>query len=727
MSQKKLQQAISLHAQGDVLQAAALFRRVLKLEPANAVALHGLGMIAAELGEFAESVRVLGRLVGMHPGDAALRNNYANALRASGDREAALGQYAEAIRLQPDYARAWSNRGAVFNEIGRNEDALASFEEALRHEPGSADVLYNRANVLHDLGRPHAALESYAQALHLEPEHAAAWRNQGELLADLGRHGEALASFDRALALDTGHAQAWAHRGGVLNELKHPAAALESCDRAIVLEAAYFGAWWNGAIACMTLKRYEQALRYFRRALERKPDIDYGPGQCLLSQLMVCEWKGLEVLRQEIAAEIAQGRKVATPFVALAAAFSPELQKACAEIYVADRFLAATSTADPALPGARSRIRIGYVSGDLRSHPVGYQTRGLARFHDRTAFEVIGLSLRKDDADPAQRELRGMFDQFHDLDALQGAEAIARIRALDLDIAVDLQGHLDGARTGLFAGRIAPLQVNFLCPGTSGASYIDYIVADASVIPEREHAAYTEKIVLLPDSFFVTDYHHLRLAPPPSRASQGLPESGFVFASFCESYKISPRIWDVWMRLLREMPDSILWLGVRGNDIALKNLREAAASSGVAPARLLVSTFAASRIEHLSRLALADLCLDTPGYNGHTTTADALWAGVPVLTTPGAGFSARVAASLVRAVGLPEMVVDDMAQYEARAKMLAREPGQLATLRAKLAEQRLTQPLFDTRRTVRLVESAYRHMQSRHRAGAPAASFVVEN
>ncbi len=725
MSRKKLQQANELHARGEVPQAAAVYRRILKFEPANAAALHALGMLEAGQGNFGESLRLFERLVRLYPQDPAVRNNFANALRASGARAAAVEQYEEAVRLRPGHAQAWCNRGAVLDELGRQEEALASLDQALRIEPDNADARYNRGNVLHDLGRHEEALGSYAQALEIAPDFAAAWCSRGDVLAGLERYAEALASYDRAVGLRPDHAEAWCQRGGTLNEMKRPAAALQSCERAIALEPGHFGGWWNAANACFRLGRHAEALDHYRKALSLKPDIDYGPGQCLHEKMILCDWEGLGELRGLIEKGVAEGRRVAMPFVAQVAAFSAELQKACAEIHVAELFpSAASASIRGTSAGSSGRIRIGYVSGDFRNHPVGHQVRGLAKYHDRSAFEVIGLSLRRDDADPGQQSMRADLDQFHDLSDVPGAEAVAKIRAMALDVAVDLQGHMDGRRMELFAARIAAVQVNFLCPGTSGAPFVDYILADGTVIPANRQGAYRENLVALPDSFFITDYRAMRLTPAPPRAEQDLPAAGFVFASFCESYKISPSTWDVWMRLLRALPESVLWLGIR-NPVALENLRREAAARGVAPERLVIAKFTAQREDHLSRLATADLCLDTPGYNGHTTTADALWAGVPVLATLGDGFSARVAASQLQACGLPELIADSVTAYEALALELARSPDRLAALRARLAANRQTRPLFDTQRSVRHVESAFEGMLARHRQGMPAQSFCV--
>jgi predicted O-linked N-acetylglucosamine transferase (SPINDLY family) len=374
---------------------------------------------------------------------------------------------------------------------------------------------------------------------------------------------------------------------------------------------------------------------------------------------------------------------------------------------------------------AHERIRVAYISADFRAHAAATLTAGMFEQHDRRHFEVIGASFGPDDRSPMRARLSSAFDSFLDVREKSDAEIAALLRHMEVDIAVDMMGFTEGCRPGILAQRPAPIQVNFLgFPGTMGAPYMDYVIGDEVVIQERAHPFYREKVVTLPHSFMPSDSTREIAARVFSRLEEGLPEDGFVFCCFNASYKINPRIFDVWMRLLTKVPGSVLWLG-QANAEAQRHLRDEAQRRGVPAERLVFARFVDSAAEHLSRLGLAGLFLDTMPYNAHATANDALWAGVPVLTCAGESFAGRVAASLLHAVGLAELVTDSLQAYEDRASELARNPDALACAKEKLARNRAVAPLFDTARYVRHLESAYAEMWRRSQHGLPADNFVV--
>ncbi len=712
-------------------ESVACLDRAIELDPRCAKALVNRAAVLLEMGKAAEALESADRALLVDAGDAQAWLNRGNALGKLGRDDEALECYDSmlagthsCVGAHPGHAGAWNNRGNTLLRLRRHAEALLAFDKALASDPGNMEAWSNRGIALSELGRHEEALDSHDRALALRPDAAGAWTNRGFTLSGMKRYAGALACYDRSLAIQPDLAEAWSNRGRMLGVMRRFDDALAAFDRALEIDPGLADAWLNRGNALYQVKRYGPAVDCYSRALALHPDIDHALGGWIHASLMLCQWSGLEDGFKRAEDAILRGRNVASPFQALAAPFSRETQRRCAELGVAKYFPPRAGAVDlPASTGRR--LRIGYISADFRDHPVGYQLRGLLRWHDNASVELVGFSLRDPGPDAYRDVLRQGFARVHELGALPPQEAIDLMRRERLDVAVDLTGHTDGSRMELLAARIAPIQVNYLCPGTSGAPYFDYLVADTVTIPPGHQAGYTEHVVRLPGSFFVTDYRHVALAPHPSRAHEGLPVAGFVFACFCESYKITPRIWDVWMRVLRQVPQSVLWLGLRSNTAALENLRREAQIRGVAPDRLLVAKFAERREDHLSRLALADLCLDTPVYNGHTTTADALWAGVPVLTSPGDAFCGRVAASILNAIGLPELVARDLAAYEAIALRLAQAPGALAELRARLARNRLTQPLFDTERSVRHLEVAFRTMVERRRNGLPPESFAV--
>jgi predicted O-linked N-acetylglucosamine transferase (SPINDLY family) len=369
-------------------------------------------------------------------------------------------------------------------------------------------------------------------------------------------------------------------------------------------------------------------------------------------------------------------------------------------------------------------MRIGYFSSDCHDHATMFLMAGLFEEHDRTRFEVTVFSFGLASQDAMRQRLLAGVERFIDVREKSDQEVVALARSLELDIAVDLKGFTSGARTELFALRVAPIQVSYLgYPGTMGVPYMEYLIADHTLIPAPSRVHYSEKVVYLPDSYQVNDSRRAIAARVFTREQVGLPAQGFVFCCFNNSYKILPAVFDVWMRLLQRVPGSVLWL-LQDNAGAMQNLYQEAQRRGVDPSRLVFAT-RLGHSEHLSRQRLADLFLDTLPYNAHTTASDALWSGLPVLTCMGESFAARVGASLLKAVGLPELISENLAQYEALAVQLASQPQRLAALRERLAANRATAALFDTRRFTRNLERAYAQILQRHRDGLPPDHIEV--
>jgi predicted O-linked N-acetylglucosamine transferase (SPINDLY family) len=454
--------------------------------------------------------------------------------------------------------------------------------------------------------------------------------------------------------------------------------------------------------------------------------LPYVFGSWFHSKMQLCDWQDIEETSDKLMRAVKSGERVISPFSMLAIPCSPDQQQQCARIFARDKFPASST---PAWRGERyqhDRIRLGYFSGDFRDHPVAQVIAELLERHDRSRFEIVGYSFGQDTQDPWRRRLESSFDQLLDVAGKTDQEIAGLAREMEIDITVDLMGFTQRSRMGVFALRPSPIQVSYLgYPGTSGTEYIDYIMADAMVIPAEHRTYYTEQVVWLPGSYFPTDSTKAVSERHISRAELGLPEDGFVFCCFNNSYKITPDIFEIWMRLLKKVAGSVLWLSIR-DATAIRNLRTQAQMRGVSPERLVF----AGRMElsdHFARHRQADLFLDTFYYNAHTTASDALWAGLPVLTCLGNTFAGRVAASLLNAVGLPELITYSHQEYESLALQLATDRQRLMSLRDKLARNRGTQPLFDTVRFTKHVETAYTAMWQRQQAGLPPHHICVEN
>jgi len=685
-----LRQALAHHQAGRLAEAEALYRRVLSVQPRHFDSLHLLGVIAHQRGQNDEAVRQI---------DAALR-------------------------LNPNVAGAYSNRGNALLALGRFKDAVASYDRAIALQPDFAGAFYNRGNALREMDRLGDALASYDRAIALTPDHSDAWDNRGAVLAALMRLDEALASFDRAIVLRSDHANAFNNRGKALVDLKRMPEAVASFDRAVAIRPDYADAYNNRGMALRDLDRHAEALESFDRALALKPDQKYLAGARLLARLHICDWRNHDADCATIVSSLAKGVASSAPFALMATPATPREQLRCAELYAADRYPPAPAPLVRHSRRAHDRIRIAYLSADFHDHATAWLMAGLFEQHDRSRFETIALSFGPAQGGAMRPRLTRSFDRFIDV-RLQTDQAIAELVAkLEVDIAVDLKGFTQESRPGIFAKRPAPIQASYIgFPGTMGASYIDYVIADRFVIPEAQRDAYAEKIVYLPDSYQVNDRDRRISDCTPSRAEAGLPDRGLVLCCFNNNFKTTPDVFDVWMRLLREIDGSVLWL-LQGNTAAPANLRREAEARGVSGERLIFAV-RAPLDDHLARHRLADLFLDTRHYNAHTTASDALWAGLPVLTCAGETFASRVAGSLLRAVGLPELVTHSLADYEALAFRLARDPEMLAGLTQKLARNRETYPLFDTARSTRHLEAAFVTMWERHQRGEKPADFDV--
>jgi len=647
--------------------------------------------------------------------------------------------------------------GDALLALDQPQEALDSYDAALRGDAGVAAAHCGRADALMKLHRPRDALDSYEQFLKLRPRDTAALNNRGSAQLMLGDPAAALASFESALALDPRFAEAHRGRGDALRALKRFTAAIECYDAALRIEPDHAGAHFHRGTAYLQWDREpEEALSSYARALQLNPSFEYAPGALYFGLQNRADWSASApaataptAAPRELLRGVLAGQRVIAPFPFLSVSDSAAAQLECAKTYAAfrcgppqcgsaasvamtaeaaDLRAAGGMTESGAFIGGnrapRDRLRVAYVSADFREHAMSYLMAGVFEHHDRSRVEPLAISLAPAEATPMGQRVQRAFDGFFDVGARTDQEITDFMRGLKIDIAVDLTGYTDGFRPQIFARRCAPIQINYLgFPGTMGAGFMDYLIADDFVIPPPNLAHYHEHVVYLPDCFQANDARRAIDGRRWVRAEVGLPPDAFVFCCFNNTYKINAPMFDLWMRLLDRTPGSVLWL--LGHHAAVRdNLRREATVRGIDPERLV---FAVRRpyAEYLRVLGLADLYLDTLPFNAGTTASDALWAGLPLLTCAGEAFAARMAGSLLRTVGLPELITYTMEEYERRAVELATQPPLLRELRSRLAERRATTPLFATERFCRHLESAYVAVWGRHERGeAPSALRV---
>ena len=682
------EKGLKAHQAGRLAEAGALYAAALKAQPDFHPALHLMGLLHFQRQDFIAALSWLTSAI-----TAAPENARSPILAARGEAslqldraDEALQDFDRALAGDPGLVAAWNNRGLALNALKRHEEALLNFDRAIALSPSAAEPHNNRGDTLRELRRFAEALASFDRALAIRPDDWASLNNRAVALTMMGRADEALACYDRALALNPDLPAALQARGNRLWSQKADlAGALADLDRLIQIA----------------------------------PDFPFTRGSRMRLAMTAARWKDFAAEKQKLDESVRAGRPVVEPFIYLSLSDRPEDLKACAELYARMRF--------PARPplsagGARKpgRIRIGYVCGEFRDHPTLYLMAGLFEAHDREVFEIFAF-----DNGGGGGRLRARFEaaveHIVDIRQMSDAEAAARICREGIDVLVDLNGYSGQQRLNIFAHRPAPVQVSYLAyPGTLGAPYMDYILADRVVIPEVEENNFDEKIAWLPHSYQINDDKRA-IAPTRGRAEAGLPADGFVFCNFNHANKFTPESFSLWMRILAQVPGSMLWL-LRPHVLAQDNLRREAQARGIAPARLVFAEMLPFD-QHLARLKLADLFLDGLPYGAHTTASDALWAGLPLLTCRGNAFAGRVAASLLLAAGMPELVTENGSEFEALALSLAREPTLLNNVREKLAQNRAKAPLFDTLRTTRAIESAFRRMLEQR--SSPPESFAV--
>ncbi len=593
-----------------------------------------------------------------------------------------------ALKLNPHDPAARVNFGNVLHSLGRFEEAVESYDRALATRP-DADTWNNRGNALHRLHRLDEAMVCFDEALALEPKNLQALYKRAVMLGELGRTDEALAAYDSVLSLKPDHVQAFNNRGYLL--------------------------WLHN-------RDYSKAIADLERALVVMPDLPYGAGELLHMKMYAADWTNYESEKARLVDGVRGSARVARPFMFEAIADRPQDLQVCSRVYARDQYPEFTGTPhDPTTRKNRDKIRVGYVSGEFRMQATAILMAGLYERHDRNRFEVVAIDNSMADNSAMATRLKQAFDEWIDIEKLDDVQAAAKIRKAEIDILINLNGYFGQHRMGVFAHRPAPLQVNYLgFPGTLGATYIDYIIADAVVIPPEEQCFYDEQVVTLPGCYQVNDDRGRQISARRNRAEAGLPEQGFVFCNFNQSYKLTPETFACWMRILRRADDSVLWLRQAATPFP-ENIARHARAHGVDPARILFAPVQPLD-QHLARLSLADVFLDGLPYNAHTTGSDALWAGVPILTRLGTTFPGRVAASLLYAAGLPELVTHNLEEYEDLAVTLATDHAELKKIKSKLTKNC---SLFDTDLFRRNIEAVYTRMWEYWLAGRKPHVFKV--
>jgi protein O-GlcNAc transferase len=697
----ELNRAVTFHRSGEIEKAEAGYRTVLGIDPKHPDALHLMGIIASQKGNYDTAVRMIRQAIQQFPDSDIYNTNLGNALARLNRIGEAVDAYMQALRINPDSVDAINNLATTLKESGRTDEALGYFKRALSINPDAVEVYNNMGNALTDLGQIEAAVDCFQKAIALKPDYAIAYNNMGTALKMRERFKEAIDSYSQSVSANPEYAEAFNNLGETLADMGKP----------------------------------DEAIPFFKKAIELKPVFDLATGNLFYALTRICDWQQLKELSPALDTFTANALKDGRcppedPFLNLARHDSPDLNFAVANAWssmVNQR--ASRHGSDFVFKSRRTgrkKLVIGYLSNNFHDHPMAHLISRLLAVHNRNAVKVLCFSSGRDDGSDYRRRIIDGCDQFIDIRHLSHQAAARCIYEAKVDILVDLMGYTKGNRLEVCAHRPAPIQVRYLgMAGTTGSSFFDYLIADAVVVPEAYFPYYSEKIVHMPHCYQVNDGEQKASNQLFSRKDVGLPENQFVFCSFNQPYKIDPVIFRTWMNILQSVPESVLWLQ-GGNPVAEQNLKQAAAAHGVEKKRIIFAQ-RVGKTDHLRRLELVDLALDTRMVNGAATTSDALWAGVPVIAIKGTHFSSRMSASILNAAGLPELVVDNLDDYRSLAVGLAKHPEALEIKKRVLMDNLLATPLFDTQRFARLIEAAYERMWQVHCTNGQPEHIAIED
>ena len=688
-----LKQGVDAHKAGQVHDAHRLYTAILKARPKHPDANHNIGLLLVGFGKIELALKFFKTALEANPSnaqfwyshivalfklerliDAKTLLNQAKSKGITGadfdHLEQRLNEANNTQAIKPDYVIAY-NMGVALQNQGKLEEALEAYKKTLITRPDYVDAHYNMGNALQAQGNLEDAIKAYGKVLSIKPDYAEAYYNMGVTFQEQGNLEEALEAYGKVLSIKPDYADAYKNMG----------------------------------YAFQGQGNLEEAIKAYKEALSIKPDYENLRAQKLYSQAQICDWN---IISEDLKRVLLLGttKEHVQPFFLLALEDSPERHQTRSKIYAKANYMQKPLPEMVGTSQKSGRIRIGYFSSDFNEHPVAYLIVKMLEQHNRDQFEVFGYSLQDSQQSELRQRLSKSFDNFVNVQGISDKAVVLQARQDGIDIAIDLNGYTKHARTGIFAYRVAPIQINYLgYPGSLGADFMDYIIADKFLIPDENQKYFNEKPMYLPNTYMPTDDSREFSQNSMNRSDMGLPDDAFVFCCFNNNYKISSAEFGIWMRLLKNVENSVLWIR-QSNQFSRLNMQNEAKKQKVDPSRLVFADIVPMD-EHLARQRLADLFVDTFAFNAHTTATEALWAGLPLVTKAGRGFAARVAGSLLNAVGLPELVTETERDYEALILELATNPTKLAKIKEKLATNLLTQPLFNTKLYTKHLENGY--------------------
>lgn len=703
--QLKIQNIINIHLSGNTHEAINEIKSLIKLNPHEAIPLNVCGVLYKEIQQHDEAISYLKQSLSLKADYPEAYFNLGLTYQEINEINSAIDCYKLAIKINPKYSEAYNNLGNLLKNNDKPKESIVCFKEAIEIEPNFVSAWNNLGNAFSDLGQLSDAVDCYKKALKINVNIPEIHNNLGNVLKDMGSYEKAIKCYKKSLEIYPENYETYNNLGAVLDKLGDSNDAIKAYEKAIEINPDFAEGYFNRGQVLNSLQNLPEALASFELAYRLEPGIDFIFGDLLHLKMYLCIWDDFDIQLNELKNKITEGYKVVNPFPMLALIDDLELQKKVSEIYINKGY--ALNSSEKLVPYRNhEKIRIGYFSPDFRDHAVSYLSSGMFELHDRDQFEIYAFYYGEDTNDEMNQRIRNGVDKFFDIQSMSDHEVIKLSRAIEIDIAIDLCGYTQNSRINLFARRVAPIQLNYLgYTGTSGADYMDYIVCDDIVISDK--TKYSEKIIFMPNSYMVNDILDYNYKRDFTREEVGLPSNGFVFCCFNNHYKILPSVFASWMRILVEVEGSVLWLA-ETNEYTTKNLLNEAKKFSIQENRIIFAPQMSLRHDHLNRIKLADLFLDTSPFNAHTTASDALRMGIPILTKIGDSFVSRVAASLLNALNLSELVVNTQEEYELLAINIATDPNEIQMIKNKLENNLKSESLFDTNLYTKNLEAAFR-------------------
>ncbi len=722
----KFNEVLNLLKKGYLKNAKEICLDVLKDEPKNPNFLHLLGAITFEEKDYKKSEEIISEVSRLKP-QAEVFQLYALILFKLKKFDLALRCWDDVIKLQPSNAEAFNNKGNALFLLEKYEAAIQSFKEAIKIKPNYADAYNNLGNSLWKQKKIDQSLESYKKAIEIQPNHLEAYNNLGMGFLKLKKYQDAIQNFDRAIKIKSDYAVVHYNKGNLLFEIEKIDESLQSYDLAIKINPSYAEAYYNKGNLLLAANCNDEALENFKKVLEINPDFESLISTIMHTKLKLCDWKNFDEDLQNLKNTVFDPKKIFNPHTLLFSYDSLKSQKIAAKKW-SDKLISFTLSEKKISNFSKlskdlnldqkkeikKKIRIGYFSADFRKHAVGNLVVNLLELHDKSKFEIYCFYFGPDTDDEIYKRISNTVFKFINVKSKSEKEIAQLSNNLGIDIGVDLMGYTVKNRFKIFIERCAPLQVSYLgYPGTTGSDYFNYIIADKVLIPKENQKYYSEKIIYLPNTFMTTDSKKKISKKTFTKEELGLPRNGFVFCCFNQSYKILPKFFDVWMKILKRVDGSVLWL-FKSNDVSCINLKQEAINRGIDPERIIFADFLPSFEDHLARYGAADLFLDTSPYNAHSTCCDSLKGGLPVLTLQGETYASRVSSSLLNLLGLNKLITQTTKEYEETAVELANDLTILKNIKIKLVNLRNTSPLFNTKLFTTNIEKAYLEIYNKY-------------